>query len=98
MRGPDAWKSVYSPTHHIWHHAGKGENRRMSVGAPETHESKMLETNIETERHRDRMRHGKRLETKRERKTETKMWARRQRGGRDMERHREWGTETEIQN
>lgn len=70
----------------------------MSVGVPETHESKMLETNIETERHRDRMRHGKRLETKRERKTETKMWARRQRGGRDMERHREWGTETEIQN
>lgn len=26
----------------------------MSVGAPETHESEMLETNIEMERHRDR--------------------------------------------
>lgn len=26
----------------------------MLVGAPETHESEMLETNIETERHRDR--------------------------------------------
>lgn len=42
----------------------------MVVGAPETHESEMLETNIETERHRDRMRHDKRPDIKRERKTD----------------------------
>lgn len=42
------------PTPHSRPHAGKGGNRRMSVGAPETHESEMLETNIEMERHRDR--------------------------------------------